>query len=551
MAGTVDGIEYAVPGDPWAYANQQKRLAETAAARIAAVQQATEILNDEVRADVAAGLSAAQASFKAFEDGINKDLAEKFEDIQTAYDVYVAQEQAAGRVPLDKDSWLGSLRGERGPAGPYGGTAISDPQLASLISDGAATKKALDTVYRRAYSVKEYGAKGDGITDDTAAIQRAVDTAPLGSDVVVPEGNFAVDAPIEVTRNINFVCNGELRVRHNGVAVAFRKLGMFTRINCTHRVNVYRPVGFDLADGAVGVEVDSCYNQEFFIRRVTGFSKGLWVTSDKNKGAVYNVFVLGALTDNKTQIELSGVKEGVTDAELSWQNQNTFIGGRIHWTQATNVPREECTGIKLGTSATDALPNGNIFLNTSVEDIGKDGIFATPFDVWGRWNGFYSIRMEGSRFCQWRSTSMCNYWVGGLYGTMNTMVDAGKMNTFDIPGNGGKHFATGGGAQEFVGSGEFAGVAVRNITGDMLDAISWFSPDGSTRMGGIAAAGRVDFKNVTHRFGLDREAPNGTRAARRGDICWNLSPASGGFVGWVCVAAGTPGTWKGFGYIEQ
>lgn len=34
-----------------------------------------------------------------------------------------------------------------------------------------------------------------------------------------------------------------------------------------------------------------------------------------------------------------------------------------------------------------------------------------------------------------------------------------------------------------------------------------------------------------------------------GDIVWNTAPAAGGTLGWVCVTAGTPGTWKTFGTI--
>lgn len=34
-----------------------------------------------------------------------------------------------------------------------------------------------------------------------------------------------------------------------------------------------------------------------------------------------------------------------------------------------------------------------------------------------------------------------------------------------------------------------------------------------------------------------------------GDIVFNAAPAAGGTVGWVCTAAGTPGTWKTFGAI--
>lgn len=37
----------------------------------------------------------------------------------------------------------------------------------------------------------------------------------------------------------------------------------------------------------------------------------------------------------------------------------------------------------------------------------------------------------------------------------------------------------------------------------------------------------------------------------KGDICWNLEPQETSYVGWVCVASGTPGTWKPFGYISE
>jgi hypothetical protein len=35
----------------------------------------------------------------------------------------------------------------------------------------------------------------------------------------------------------------------------------------------------------------------------------------------------------------------------------------------------------------------------------------------------------------------------------------------------------------------------------------------------------------------------------RGDVAFNVNPVTGGSVGWVCVAGGTPGTWKTFGAI--
>ena len=36
-----------------------------------------------------------------------------------------------------------------------------------------------------------------------------------------------------------------------------------------------------------------------------------------------------------------------------------------------------------------------------------------------------------------------------------------------------------------------------------------------------------------------------------GSVCYNLTPSAGGTIGWVCVSAGTPGTWKEFGTIAS
>lgn len=36
-----------------------------------------------------------------------------------------------------------------------------------------------------------------------------------------------------------------------------------------------------------------------------------------------------------------------------------------------------------------------------------------------------------------------------------------------------------------------------------------------------------------------------------GDIVWNSTPQAGGYIGWVCITAGAPGTWKGFGSISS
>lgn len=45
-------------------------------------------------------------------------------------------------------------------------------------------------------------------------------------------------------------------------------------------------------------------------------------------------------------------------------------------------------------------------------------------------------------------------------------------------------------------------------------------------------------------------APN-NRTWAVGDIIYNSAPTAGGTIGWICVTAGTPGTWKAFGDIAE
>lgn len=77
----------------------------------------------------------------------------------------------------------------------------------------------------------------------------------------------------------------------------------------------------------------------------------------------------------------------------------------------------------------------------------------------------------------------------------------------------------------------------------------------ATRVGAGTESAIWTFRNMVDGtlrgggFGRAAAAPTeGTWSA--GDVLLNTSPASGGFVGWVCVTGGTPGTWKTFGAIS-
>ena len=59
-------------------------------------------------------------------------------------------------------------------------------------------------------SVKEFGAVGDGVADDTAAIQRALDSG--ARRVTIPDGKFLISNILEPCENQHLVVNGTIRL---------------------------------------------------------------------------------------------------------------------------------------------------------------------------------------------------------------------------------------------------------------------------------------------------------------------------------------------------
>lgn len=76
------------------------------------------------------------------------------------------------------------------------------------VSDGSVLAQTLRDK-ALAISVKEYGATGDGTTDDTAAIQAAIDSLPLaGGAIYLPAGTYKLSAAIAVRNALKLFGDG-------------------------------------------------------------------------------------------------------------------------------------------------------------------------------------------------------------------------------------------------------------------------------------------------------------------------------------------------------
>jgi len=107
------------------------------------------------------------------------------------------------------------------PTEVYG--AISE-NAADILYDPAGTGAVQTTVQaklRELVSVKDFGAVGDGVADDTLSIQAAIDSLPVstssgdpasyktgGGTVHMPAGTYLISAPIKLTHNISLVGDG-------------------------------------------------------------------------------------------------------------------------------------------------------------------------------------------------------------------------------------------------------------------------------------------------------------------------------------------------------
>ena len=59
---------------------------------------------------------------------------------------------------------------------------------------------------------RDYGAKGDGVTDDAAAIQAAVDAAATGGTVYFPAGTYKCTSDITVGNSVTLRGAGDLSI---------------------------------------------------------------------------------------------------------------------------------------------------------------------------------------------------------------------------------------------------------------------------------------------------------------------------------------------------
>jgi hypothetical protein len=97
---------------------------------------------------------------------------------------------------------------------------------AYTLTASGATLQSVQTKLEQYVSVKDFGAVGDGVTNDTAAVQAAIDS---GEPIVFPAGSYACGPLTQSTNSQRFYADGFVNIQKNANGVLFTSTGNYVQ----------------------------------------------------------------------------------------------------------------------------------------------------------------------------------------------------------------------------------------------------------------------------------------------------------------------------------
>lgn len=437
----------------------------------------------------------------------------------------------------------------------------------------AAARTSLQVQRERAIDARDYGlSTGASQATNAAALQAAFDAMNAGQTLIIPDGTYAYNSTPTLSKSIILKGEGQyttillpvgcdgLNVSAGTNYVSIRDLEFFTS-RYTTTPNSLTGIVVNGATGTrpTGWLIDSVY--------FDGFETGLelnWMWSStlrnvRQNNGPFGIVVNGLSVNNVLSGAYLAAASGISGsvginfngdptASEGWTVTHCLLdrfdigilGTAMTHSKVVNSIIDHCAthGIKIQGSSTNFGGNWEIAHNYIAMQSGSTAGVQNANNISNSQNKGNTI--IGNRILAY-SADTCSYGV---------LVDGSNPGPDEIASN----TITGMSVNDILTP---AGKGTRIHDNRCLSS----SPSGGNLSGGdydhdnygtrtLSDTDRVRTMQATRAFTHGTVAPTaGTWA--RGDICWDTAPSAAGTVGWICVTAGTPGTWKAFGAISS
>jgi len=452
-----------------------------------------------------------------------------------------------------------------GDAIPAGAATTASAVSYTQGGTGAVTTN-VQAKLRETVSVKDFGAVGDGVTDDTAALQAAIDAlAGTGADgdggiVYLPTGEYKITSSVLLKDRVSLRGDGD-RATYIRATTLSTTPALLSSAVSGNNINAYidlrdfsvwGPGSGTTSDGIhfaawasniVGVQVKN-FRYGIYLGNETSTVNIVETTIERCKihECVDGIYPARPSSSSVTDIRiLNNTINACSNACMNIRNSGGYqiIGNNLY--NADNLIRinpignntvissnyfGECERTPLymvaGTSSnsTSLVINDNVF-----KEANRSNEASNPYDA-----------------------SLITLYNGGGSGDLDTVIVQGNVlrETVGYANHGIYLFGTINNLM--IGpntwEGTFTVSTIRFPSGD----VSHITIDEPSLGYGLTPS-KTWSKDIVPTVVYGSAAPT-TNTWAVGDIVYDTTPSAGGKIGWVCVTAGTPGTWKQFGAID-